>query len=150
MGRPVKTQYKVINEAKYAGNVDSIICRSSWESFVCRHLDNNKHVRKWASEEIVVNYYYPVDGKTHRYFIDFYIEMMNGDKFLIEVKPFAETQKPVAPKRKTKKAMISYQEKMLTFAKNAAKWEAAKLWANKNNMTFLIWTENELKSLGGF
>ena len=146
MARGRKTQYKVLNEDKYAGKVDSIVCRSSWERFVCRHLDGNTNVRKWASEEVIVPYISPLDGQYHRYFVDFFVELDDGTKFIVEVKPHKETMPPDLPA--SGKKTPSYARACQTYSVNLAKWDAAKRWAEKNDMRFFIWTEHELRMIG--
>lgn len=146
MARAKQTQYKVIHEDKYSGNASSVVCRSSWERHVARHLDGNEAVRRWNSEEVVVPYVSPVDGERHRYFVDFFVELSDGGKFMVEVKPEAETKPPVLPKSgiKTK----GYKEAVRTYVVNVAKWNAAKEYADKNGMVFQIWTERELRQIG--
>ena len=144
--RGKSTAYKVKNPEKYVGNVDSIVCRSSWERFVCRHLDGNTNVRRWASEEVVIPYKSPLDAQPHRYFVDFFVELNDGTRFLVEVKPFVQTQPPQMNEsgRKTKR----YAEDCRTYSVNLAKWDAAKRWCDRNGMRFQIWTENELRMIG--
>ena len=38
-------------------------------------LDSDPRIIEWSSEEIVVPYISPVDNRTHRYFVDFYVKM---------------------------------------------------------------------------
>ena len=59
-----------------------------------KDLDLNVNVVEWASEEIVIPYRYPIDGKMHRYFPDFYVKTSKGEKFLIEVKPKTQPKPP--------------------------------------------------------
>lgn len=142
MARGIKSRYRPVNEDKYSGNPDKIVCRSTWERVACRHLDDNSNVRKWSSEEVVVLYISAVDGEWHRYFVDFYVELNDGKKFLVEVKPKTETEPPSLPKsgRKTK----GYLNALETYVRNASKWMAAKEYAEKRGMRFVIWTETEL------
>ena len=148
-GRPAKTRFIPENPKKYKGNVDLIICRSGWEKAVCAWMDKNPNVLKWTSEELVIPYFYPVDQKTHRYFVDFFVEIRdnrgNIRKLVIEVKPDKETKPPVPKKGKRRSTLINEQ---LTYAKNEAKWKAARLWAEKNGAEFVIWTEKHLVELG--
>lgn len=109
-----------------------------------RWCDGNPDILKWASEELAIQYFSPVDRKMHRYFPDFIIQKrsVNGsiNNVLIEIKPAAQTKPPSAPKRKTKK----YLNDILRYEINKAKWNAAIEWCKKTNMTFQILTENEL------
>lgn len=107
--------------------------------------DINENIVEWGSEEIVVPYRSPIDGRIHRYYVDFYIKTKTktGDskKYLIEVKPKKQTVQPTPnPKRKTK----TWRDAVLTFMKNKAKWEAAKDYCEDRQMQFLILTEDHL------
>ena len=55
------------------------------------YCDTNNSVLEWGSEEIIIPYLSPMDGKVHRYFPDFYIKIRqrNGSikKMIIEIKP---------------------------------------------------------------
>jgi len=149
MGRFYKSKYKPRNPEKYGNpkGLDKIICRSSWERAVCVFLDKDPSVVKWMSEEIVVNYISKVDGRPHRYFIDFYVRFKNGKQLLIEVKPHAQTLKPKT-KGTTKKQKERFLYEAKTYATNISKWEYAKAYAQSKGMTFVIWTEKELEKLG--
>lgn len=144
----IKTKFECRNPAKYVGDASNIICRSSWERFFASNLDNNPKVEKWASEEIAIKYRSPKDGEIHRYFVDFLVKFTNGNVVLIEVKPFAQTQPPVKPKKNSNKALARYHEEYMTFAVNQAKWHAAKEFCRRNGFGFEVVTENELRKLG--
>lgn len=107
-------------------------------------FDENPSILKWSSEELVVPYMSPVDGRPHRYFVDFVVEYKtkSGEmkRAAVEVKPHAQTQSPQKPKRMTKQ----FVESVETYAVNQAKWTAAREWCRQNNMEFLIITEHEL------
>ena len=113
-----------------------------------RYCDNNNNVLQWNSESFVIPYYYPVDQKVHRYFVDVaatFKQANGGTKtFLIEIKPYAETKPPAEPKRKTKKALERYKNQILTWEKNKAKWKAAREYCKKHGLEFMIITEKEL------
>lgn len=129
---------------KYIGNINNIEYRSSWEFHVMRWLDRNNFVKAWVSEEVVLPYICKTDGKTHRYYMDFYIEFYDGKKYIIEIKPFAETQAPVKKKQKQK----TYLNSVFTYAKNVSKWEQARIYAKNKGYIFQIWTEKTLEKLG--
>lgn len=135
---------KLVNEDKYVGDPSNVVYRSSWERFFSVYLDMNDNVTKWGSEEIVIPYFYPVDGKTHRYFPDYFIEFKNGKKLIVEIKPFKETQEPVLKKGGNKK---TYADALATYIKNCAKWEAAKEFCDDRGWSFRVFTENELARL---
>jgi hypothetical protein len=59
---------------------------------------------------------------------------------MIEIKPSRQVGKPKAPKRKTK----SYMRESFEYIKNQAKWSAAKVYCEDNNMKFKIITEKDL------
>lgn len=137
--------YKPLNPKKYKGNPSNIIYRSLWERKFMVFCDINENIVEWGSEEIVVPYRSPIDGRIHRYYVDFYIKTKTktGDskKYLIEVKPKKQTVQPTPnPKRKTK----TWRDAVLTFMKNKAKWEAAKDYCEDRQMQFLILTEDHL------
>ena len=89
--------YKVINKTKYKGNVSNVIYRSSWELSYLFKLDSDPNVLEFSSEETVIPYY-DMNGKIHRYFVDFYVKRKVGEEViteLIEIKPYKETIPPV-------------------------------------------------------
>jgi hypothetical protein len=104
------------------------------------HCDNKPEIVEWGSEEIIVPYISPLDRKRHRYFPDFYIKTNNGDKFMIEIKPKKFTKPPRATKRVTKSFLHETKE----WARNRAKWAAAKEVCEKHGWKFLIFTEDHL------
>ena len=62
--------YKAKNVSKYKGDHTNIIYRSLWERAVFQWCDNNPNVKGWCSEEVVIPYYYDVDKKYHKYYVD--------------------------------------------------------------------------------
>ena len=135
-----KGSFKPQNPDKYRGNVDGIVYRSSWERDVMKWLDHHKDVLEWNSEEFVIKYYYDVDKKYHRYYIDFWVKWNNGSVTLIEVKPKKQTVEPKLPKRKTQR----YRTEVTTYITNQAKWEAAREWCADHGLEFIILTEDHL------
>jgi len=105
-----------------------------------RYCDLNEDIQFWASEELPVKYYNPLDKKYHRYFPDFVVKTVNNDKYMIEIKPSRQAVKPKAPKKKTK----SYMRESFEYIKNQAKWNAAKAYCEDNGMQFKIITEKDL------
>lgn len=118
--------------------------RSSWEHRFCQFADFNPDIVRVNSEGVVVPYYNPVKERMARYFIDFAIENRKGTIFMVEVKPFHETQPPKLPKSRTEKTMLNYQKALATYAVNQAKWEAAREYAAEKGAKFVIITEREL------
>ena len=137
--------YKPANPKKYKGNPTKIIYRSLWERKFMVFCDNNPSIIEWGSEEIIIPYRCPTDGRVHRYYPDFYIKLKNKDnivsKYLIEVKPKRQVNGPVEkPKRKT----AAWRREVSTYIKNRAKWEAAENFCDDRQMKFLILTEDHL------
>ena len=138
-------QFKPKNPGKYIGDPTKIVYRSSWESKTMRKLDESSSVLGWNSEEVVIPYISPVDGRAHRYFVDFLVVAKNpsGDKVitLIEVKPFEQT---MAPHMTATKKKERYMNEIATWAVNQAKWEAATAYCAKRGWTFKILTEKDI------
>ena len=105
-----------------------------------RYCDLNEDILYWASEELPVRYYNPLDKKYHRYFPDFVVKTVNNDKYMIEIKPSRQAVKPKTPKKKTK----SYMRESFEYIKNQAKWSAAKAYCEDKGMQFKIITEKDL------
>lgn len=132
------------NIQKYIGNIDNIIYRSGLELKFFRWADNNSNVLEWASEEIVVPYYDSLQRKNRKYFIDAYVKIKEGNivkKYLVEIKPWKQTQEPKATKNK-KKSNLLYEQ--VAWKNNCDKWAFAKDFAKKHGMEFIIITEKEL------
>ena len=139
-----KGRYNPVNPNKYKGNSQNIIYRSLWERKFMVYCDTNDKILEWGSEEIIIPYISPWDGKVHRYFPDFYIKVRqssgNLKKFIIEVKPKKQTRPPKPVVRKTKR----WIKEVRTFGINEAKWKHATKWCKDNDMEFKILTEEEL------
>ena len=136
--------YKVEHPQMYKGDADKVEFRSSWEKACFKWLDGNSKVEWWASEEFVVPYYYDVDKKMHRYFVDLSIKWKNGKLMLIEVKPKKQTQPPKTKRPKSKRSL----NEAYTWIMNCNKWEAADKIAKDNVWEFNIWTEEDLNRFG--
>jgi hypothetical protein len=136
--------FKPKNPDKYRGDPTNIVYRSGWEKRVMAWLDENKNVLSWSSEEVIIPYISPIDGKVHRYFVDFYVEAIDKNAqiktMLLEVKPAAQAKEPVKKKRTTKQ----YVTEVMTYGINQAKWHAAKRYAEKQGWEFKVITEAEL------
>ena len=139
-----KGRYRVSNPAKYTGNPTNVIYRSFWEFKFMKYCDNNPSILEWGSEEVVIPYLSPVDGKVHRYFVDFYMKVQESTgrirKYLIEIKPSKFTQPPVVPKRRT----AQFVQEVYTWGVNQAKWKAARDFCENRGWNFEIITEKEL------
>ncbi len=149
--------YVVINPEKVIKPVDNYMksyiieenmiklnYKSSLELKCLRYCDMNMHIKCFGLEPFCIPYLSPKDGKIHRYFIDFFIEFSNGQKFLVEVKSSGETREPKIPGKKTEKAILNYQKALQTFAVNTSKWKSARAFCKEKGLTFIILTEKEL------
>lgn len=139
-----KGPFKPINPSKYKGDVSTIVYRSSWERDVMKFLDESPKVKKWNSEEFVIRYFYEVDKKWHRYYIDFWVQWDSGLTTLIEVKPKKQAMPPKIKNPQSKKSL----NEAFTYIKNRNKWDAAMKIAKDNGYQFVVWTEEELEKLG--
>lgn len=145
-----KGTYKPKNPQKYKGDPTNIVYRSGWEALLMRYLDMHPHIVEWSSEEVVIPYISPVDGRYHRYFVDFYAKMQKGDKtetVLIEVKPNVQTRPPdlsKAKKLKNGKPGMRYLYEVKTWGVNEAKWKAAREYCADRGWHFLIMDEYSL------
>jgi hypothetical protein len=105
----------------------SVTYKSSWELAYMKYLDSNPAVQSFQYEGMQIAYM--SDGRTHkivRYIPDFLVNMADGSKILVEIKPFRRTSDQ----------------------KNINKMAAAKTWCDEHNATLQIITEVDLKKLG--
>jgi hypothetical protein len=139
-----KGRYIPKNPSKYVADPTKITYRSMWEKKFMVFCDTNESVLRWGSETIVVPYKSPVDGKMHRYFVDFIVETINKRGFketqLIEIKPKKQTKEPVKKSRVSRR----YLYEVKTYAVNQAKWKSATEFAENRGWTFKIFTEEVL------
>ena len=140
MRKSYKGLYRPTYPRKYVGNPNMIVYRSLLERRFMHYCDQNPDILVWASEELPVRYYNPLDKKFHRYFPDFIIKTTKNKKYMIEIKPSRQIVKPKPPKKKTK----SYMRESYEYIKNKAKWQAAKAYCVNNNMEFKLLTEKNL------
>ena len=129
---------------KYKGDPTNIIYRSLWERKFMVYCDKNAKILEWGSEEIALPYISPHDSRVHRYFPDFYIKVQENTgkikRYLIEVKPLKQTTKPKKPKGQTK----GYIREAFEYARNQAKWKAAREYCADRMWEFKVITEKEL------
>jgi hypothetical protein len=136
--------YRPQNQEKFIG--DTAIFRSSIELKFFRFCDSNPNIIRWGSENVVIKYFDPVLSKNRKYHIDNYVEIKEGNiikKYLVEIKPFKQTQEPKVTKKR-KKAHLLYEQSQ--FKTNTAKWQYAREFAKKHGMEFIIITEKDLGS----
>lgn len=109
---------------------------------MCKYLDLNKNVIKWASEEMSVPYYSHVNKKWRKYYPDFICEIKDKQgkiqTYMLEVKPLRQTKQP------EKKVGKKYLNEMATYSINKSKWEAAEKFCNENGWIFKLITEKDL------
>lgn len=137
-------RYPVQNYAKYIGNAQQVFYRSMWELKFMKWCDNNPAVLEWGSEEVVIPYLSPVDGRVHRYFVDFFVKIRNANgtvrRYLIEIKPKKFTEPPRRPAKQTRR----YIQEVSSYVINQAKWERARAFCEERDWRFLVLTEKEL------
>ena len=132
------------NWNKYKGKKNPQ-ARSSWERMFMQWLDSNPNVLEWSSESTIIYYYDPIRSIKRRYYPDFYIKILNRDKkivtYIVELKPYHETNLPIDTGRKSKKT-LDYQK--TTYIINQAKFKAAEEYCKKLGIRFKLLTEKEL------
>lgn len=146
-----KGWYRLVHPEKFIKPLDGYMksfdgtrveYKSALELSAFRYFDFNPVVKKWSLEPFGIPYVSPLDGKVHRYYIDAFVEFISGDKFLVEIKCEAETKKPTKPR--SPRQVPGYQDKLKTYATNAAKWKQAHSFCEKQGLKFLILTEKVL------
>lgn len=144
-----------------------VVYRSSYELKFIQWLESMAKIGKvikWGSEITCIPYF-DGKGKKHRYYPDFYVEILKSndtqpsdgerkseeyiEKNLIEIKPLNQTSKPGTysnsnPKNWSLKTR-NYQAKMYDI--NIRKWKAAQEACQSRGINFKIITENSLKWL---
>lgn len=165
-----QSQFIPQNIEKVVGD-PRILCRSSWELKLADWCDRNPQIIKWGSEVVPISYRDPsavnIDEAQkhnldvtnpslwplHNYYPDFYIEMVDdtgtNKKFLIEVKPYHQTQKPAPINENAKlKDIRAFNNAAKTYLQNNAKWNAAREWCKLHDIEFVIFTEYQLEKMG--
>ena len=138
-------KYTPKNPVKYRGDPSNIIYRSLWERKFMLYCDDSKSIMEWGSEEVIIPYISPLDGRVHRYFPDFYIKVKQHNdkikKYIIEVKPKKQCSPPdPKPSKRTKR----WFSEVKTWGVNEAKWKSANSWCLDKGMEFKILTEDDL------
>lgn len=91
------------------------------------YLDSRSDISKWTYEKLVIEYVSnQKTKKIRKYYPDFYVELSDGTKQVIEIKQ----------KRKLLQATVKKKTK------------AAEQWCLVNGATYKILTEIELKDMG--
>lgn len=144
--------YKIKNKEKYIGTKEPYY-RSSYEQRMMTFLDLSENVKKWSCDTethecLSIEYYLPTDKKMHRYFPDFYVEIIDKEgklkKYIVEIKPKIELTPPPKPKINNQKAMRRYYNLVNNYIKNTVKWETASRFCQHRGMEFKLITENDL------
>lgn len=115
---------------------EKIIYRSSYELKFILWLESNSKIKQWASECICIPYIF-VDGTTHRYYPDYFVEFIDGTKMVVEIKPYNQTKKPINENCWAAKE----------YTKNKCKWAAAIEFCKKKGYAFKILTEKTINQL---
>lgn len=151
MVKSYKGRFRPKNPEKYKGDPTKIIYRSSWEFKFFRYVDQHPDVIWWASEEYVVPYMSPIDGKAHRYFPDVVVKKKTPEgtteTVMIEIKPKGQTRPPDPRKKnatKTGRVSRRYINEVKTYGINEAKWRAAERYCADRGWKFILMTEDQL------
>lgn len=145
-------RYRLIHPDKYIGDPGDVIYRSGLELQFMRFCDNSSFVTKWGSEVIIIPYT-DHENKTRKYYPDFYMEVRNPaalgmeSRYVVEVKPWQETQKPVVPDKATLSKLRSLEYQLKMYRKNMFKWSKAIEWSKARGMEFKIITEKNMQDL---
>ena len=111
---------------------EPVIYRSGLELKFIKYCETNPLIKRWGSEIIKIDYYNPLREKMCEYFPDYVIEHTDGQKFIVEIKPYEQTKKP----RKKSSQWLKEQ-----YVINVSKWRAAQAYAAANNVKFVVVTE---------
>jgi hypothetical protein len=118
------------------------------------YCDTNATVRWWASEELYIPYVSPIDGKWHRYFVDFVIGIDDPrgveQTIMVEIKPYRQC---IAPKvrifegkmDRRRRDYRDYVRSVKDWGINSAKWAAANQYCKERGWVFKIITDKDLK-----
>lgn len=144
-GKLIKPLDEYMQSTKQKNNEFYIQFKSALERIAFCYADLNPKVKRFAVEPFNIQYIKPTDNQVHRYFIDMFIEFTTGDKFMVEIKSFAETVMPVPPKVKNPKSVLNYKQQLETYIVNQAKWKAATEFAKAKGLKFIVLTEKQLR-----
>lgn len=115
---------------------DKIIYRSSYERKFIVWLENSEQVKNWGSECIRIPYLY-IDGKMHSYYPDYFVEMVDGTKMVVEIKPSSQTKRPV-----NENTWVGKE-----YRKNMCKWKATMEFCQAKGYKFKIITEKTINNI---
>jgi len=141
-------RYKVQNPRKYMGVGQNPVYKSSLELRLFHWMDINNRVKRWGYEIIQIPYFFQLDQKIHKYFMDIYAEIITKDgsiqRYLAEVKSKSDTKPPVKPTTRNRRSTRNYRKSLYTYIKNMNKWKAAQQFAKQAGMKFIIVDESTL------
>lgn len=134
--------YDVRKSSKYYGEIP-VIYRSGLEFKFMTWCEHSPRVKRWTSEPTGINYTCPETGRQRKYYIDFIVEFVSGERFLVEVKPYSQMKdaEMFSKEAKRRQQLPRIDKSNATAAKNDAKWKYAKKWAQQRDMKFTIITE---------
>lgn len=115
---------------------EPIIYRSGLELQFIQYCELSPNIIKWSSEPIEIKYFNRIKNKEARYYPDYVIQDIKGNKIIVEIKPLNQCVKP--------KAVDSLWLKE-AWVINVDKWTAAKKFADEHGMKFIIVNENFFK-----
>lgn len=149
-----KGKYTPTNTSKYRGDSTNIIYRSLLERRFMVYCDTNATVKWWASEELYIPYVSPIDGKWHRYFVDFVIGISDASgveqTIMVEIKPYRQCKAPKVrifegKVDRRKRDYRDYVRSVKDWGINSAKWAAANQYCKERGWVFKIITDKDLK-----
>lgn len=109
------------------------------------YCDTHRDVLQWASEEFTVPYYFVGDSKWHRYYPDFIMTVRGSDgaqqTWMVEIKPASQVKSPATKRYSNARRQL---RETVEYAKNQAKWAAAKACCESKGWKFVVLTEKEL------
>jgi len=125
-----------------------IIYRSSYERQFIQWLETSHRVVHWGSECVGIRYTNKADGTSHIYYPDYIVEVYKDltdpsqgtDVFIVEIKPWSQTQ---PPSQSLPRDSYAWKE----YIRNVSKWDAAVAYAARNNVKFKIFTERTISRL---
>ena len=78
-----------------------------------------------------------IDNKIHNYYPDYFVELNNGECWVVEIKPYNQTQKPVNENCWAAKEYV----------KNMCKWKATKEFCDAKGYKFKVFTEHTINKI---
>lgn len=115
--------YKTGSYFSAKGN-KSLYYASSYERTAYEKLENDENVSSYDRAKVAIKYIRPDDHRFHRYVPDILVEMKDGNKMLIEIKPTSMLEDEIIK----------------------AKIEAGNLYCLKKGWQFAVWSEKDLNN----